>query len=164
MSAMKLSPRSITLAIIAAPVAYVFLALIVPPLLLRDIFNPLAFAVFAVIAATWARDAIAGLRAGMQQAAWFLVFGVFHLSFVTTVHRTYVIVFNALDRPLWLSEGMFAGFWAYSYFLAGLTILYAAGMQQHGDSIRAWTTSTVAVFLGGMIAGAGIALSIASFW
>lgn len=158
----QLTPRSVILAVLAAPVAYLAVSLVVSPILLRDVFNPLAFAVFAVIAVTWARHALTGLRTGMQSAVWFLIFGVFHFSFVTTLHRTYVMVNNALGKPPWLSEGFFAGFWAYSYFLAGLTILYAAGLQQHGETIRAWTTSTVAIFIGGMLAGAGIVLSVST--
>lgn len=158
----QLSPRSVVIALFAAPIFYFIVAAFVPPIILRDFFNPLAFGVFAVIAATWARDAFEGLRQGMATPAWFLIFGVFHVAFVAMSQRLYAMIFVALGRPDWMAEGVFAGFWPYSYLLAGISILYAAGVQEHGSRPQSWATVAVAIFIGGMAAGATLALSISS--
>lgn len=162
MNAMQLTPRTVVAAMLFAQVVYVILASLVPSIILRDVFNPLAFGVFTVITVTWARDAVRGLQIGMKSAAWYLVFGVFYLSLVAMTQRVYAMVFNALGRPDWLAESMFAGYWPYQYGIAGILILYAAGAQEHGDQPKSWRTTGVALFIGGMVAGAIIAWSIPS--
>lgn len=158
----QLTPRIVVLGICLAPLFYFLAATVIPPIILRDLFNPLAFGVFAVIAATWARDAYEDLVTNGPSPSWFLVFGVLHFAFVAMAQRLYAMIFVALGRPDWLAEGVFAGFWPYSYLLAGLSILYAAGVQEHGTRPQSWATIGVAIFIGGMAAGATLALSISS--
>src|SRR5690606_33901236 len=128
--------------------------------LLRDIFNPLAFAVSAFIAATWAKAAYHALRNGVNSGAWFLICGVFFTFLVAMLQRIYAMVYNALERPEWLAESSLSAFWPYSFFIAGALILSAPGVEQSGFAPRSLVALISAVAVGSFIAGLAVMYKI----
>lgn len=151
----QVSPVRAIYFILIAPIVFMVAAYFVPAAILRDIFNPLAFAVAAFIAATWARSAYEGLKNGINSGAWFLIFGVFLTWFVAMLQRIYAMGLNALSEEqaaAW-RDGPISAFWPYSFFIAGALILSAPGVDKSGIAPKSILALIAAVATGGFVAG-----------
>lgn len=151
----QVSPVRAVYFIIIAPLLFFIAAYFVPAAILRDIFNPLAFAVSAFIAATWASSAYQGLKQGVNTGAWFLIFGVFLTWFVAMLQRMYAMFLNTMDpvqAAIW-RESAISAFWPYSFFIAGALILSAPGVDKTGIAPKSLWALVCAVAAGSFVAG-----------
>lgn len=153
--------RAVAFAVVAF-LAYWIASMFVPPLILRDIFNSLAFGTAIIITITWGPSAFRAVREGADSGEWQLILAIFLVWFVVLCQRVYVITFNWAGRPEPWATSAVAGFWPYSYMIAGLLFLSAPGVK--GDTIesRAIWAIVAAVGVGSMVAGIMIGLSIST--
>lgn len=157
-----ISPNKAVLFAVTGFILYWVLALVVPSLILRDVFNALAFGAATVITVTWAPAAIKAVREEADDGSWQLVLAIFILWAVALAQRLYTIVFNSYDRPDAWAVSPIAGFWPYSYFLAGVLFLAAPAVRPDGFRIHGVWTIAIAGAIGGLLAGLLIGLSIPS--
>jgi hypothetical protein len=157
-----ISPNRAVVFAVAAFVVYWIAALFVPALILRDIFNALAFGSAVMIVLTWGSAAVSAVRAGAESGEWQLVLAIFLLWFVVLFQRTYAVTFNWYGRPDSWAESPIAGFWPYSYTIAGLLFIAAPGVNGQGIRIRTIWSIIAAVGIGSLIAGFLIGASIST--
>lgn len=157
------SPPRVVAAAIVLFVAYWIAAMFVPAIVLRDLFNSLAFGAQALVVVTWATAAFKSIRNSESDGAWLLILAVFYISFVAMVQRMYVITFNMMGRPEAWSESAISGFWPYSYMIAGVLFLMSPGVKSDGVRPKAWFTLVGAGAVGGFLAGVMFALQIPTF-
>ena len=153
--------RAVVIAVLA-PLAYWLASFVVPAHLLRDIFNSLAFGTAIIITLTWAPSALRALRENADTGEWQLILAISVLWFVVMCQRSYVIAFNWMGRPDSWSDSALAGFWPYSYALAGLLFLSAPGVEGDGLRSRALWAMIAAVAIGSLLAGILIGASIST--
>lgn len=157
-----LTPNRAVVFAVVAIVLYWVTSMFVPPLVLRDIFNSLAFGAAIIITITWGPAALKAVREGADSGEWQLILAIFIVWFVVLMQRIYVIIFNYAGRPDDWATSALAGFWPYSYLCAGLLFLSAPGVK--GDTIesRSLWAIVAAVGIGGMVAGILIGLQIST--
>ena len=153
--------RAIVFAVVAF-LAYWIASMFVPALVLRDVFNSLAFGTAIIITITWAPSAFRAVKEGADSGEWQLILAIFIVWFVVLCQRTYVIVFNAYDRPEAWTTSAISGFWPYSYMIAGLLFLSAPGVNGDRIETRAIWAIVAAVAIGSLIAGILIGASIST--
>lgn len=141
---------------------YVVLAITFSPIVLRDVFNSLSFAVGLLIVITWFKAAWHAVREGADSGEWQLILAIFIVWSVATMARMYSIVFNWMGRPEAWAQSALSGFWPYAFMMAGLLFLAAPGVTQDGLRPQAVWTMVLAVGLGGLIAGILIGASIST--
>jgi hypothetical protein len=154
MSLSTLSPNRAVVFAVLAPIAYAILAMFVPGIVLRDVFNSLAFGAAVIIVLTWAPSAYKAVRDGADTGEWQLILAIFVVWFVTMCQRIYVIAFNWAGRPESWVDSPVSGFWPYSYMFAGLLFLAAPGARSKGIRPQALWAIIAAVALGSFVAGA----------
>ncbi|RWX72617.1 hypothetical protein [Mesorhizobium sp. M2A.F.Ca.ET.039.01.1.1] len=148
-----ITPNRVVLFAVGAFIAYWLAALFVPPLILRDVFNSLAFGSSIIITITWMPSALRAIRENADSGEWQLILAIFLVWFVVMWQRIYVIAFNWYDRPEAWANSAVAGFWPYSYLIAGLLFLAAPGVKSDGLQSRAMWAIIAAVALGSFVAG-----------
>jgi hypothetical protein len=158
----NISPNRAVVFAVGAFVLYWITAMFVPPLVLRDVFNSLAFGTAIVITVTWLPSALKAVKENADSGEWQLILAIFIVWFVVMCQRVYVILFNWYDRPDAWAMSAIAGFWPYSYMIAGLLFLSAPGVQGDGIKGRALGAMIAAVALGSLIAGILIGASIST--
>jgi len=158
----SLTPNRAVVFAVGAFLAYWIASMIVPALLLRDIFNSLAFGTAIIITITWGPSAYRAVKENADTGEWQLILAIFIVWFVVLCQRVYVISFNWAGRPDSWALSPAAGFWPYSYMIAGMLFLSAPGVK--GDTIqsRAIWAIVAAVGIGCMVAGILIGLSIST--
>lgn len=153
--------RAVVFAVFAF-LAYWIATMFVPPLVLRDVFNSLAFGAALIITLTWWKSAYQAVRENADSGEWQLILGIFFMWFVALSQRVYIIVFNWYGRPDDWANSAIAGFWPYSYMVAGLLFLSAPGLQGGKFESRALWMIVAAVGVGSLIAGILIGASIST--
>lgn len=162
MTLSTITPKRAIFFAVGAFVFYWVLALIVPPVILRDVFNSLAFGAACIIAATWAPSAYRAVCDGTGRGDWQLILAIFIVWFVVMSQRVYVILFNWQGRPDSWADGPVSGFWPYSFTLAGLLFLVAPGVSTEGIRARALWSIIADAGIGGLMAGILIGASIST--
>lgn len=158
-----ISPNRAVAFAVAAVVLYCVLALFVPPMALRDVFNSLAFGTAVVIVLTWLPSALKAMREGVDSAEWQLIVAIFLLWLIVAVQRIYAMAFNWAGRPDSWADSAITGFFPYSYMFAGLLFLSAPGIVEERLGHRAIWAIIAAVAIGSFTAGALFMASISSF-
>lgn len=143
-------------------VLYGILAMFVPPLILRDVFNSLAFGTAVVITLTWFPSAVKAVREGAASGEWMLISAIFLMWLVAMVQRLYAILFNYYGRPDAWAESAISGFFPYSYMICGLLFLSAPGVRTGGLKRSAMWALVAAFSIGSLLAGILIGASISS--
>ena len=162
MSLSTITPNKAVVFAVGCFILYWVLALVVPPMILRDVFNSLAFGAAVIIAATWAPSAFKAVREGANSGEWQLILGIFIVWFVVMCQRVYVIIFNWQGRPDSWADGPVSGFWPYSFTIAGMLFLVASGTQTQGFRVGSVWAIMAAVGIGCLMAGILIGTSISS--
>lgn len=157
-----ITPNRAVVFAVGAFIAYWLAAIFVPSLVLRDIFNSLAFGTAIIITFTRWPSAVRAIKEGAESGEWQLILAIFLVWFVVLAQRIYVITFNWMGRPEAWSEAPIAGFWPYSYMIAGLLFLSAPGVTGDKMGSRAIWSIVMAVAIGSLIAGILIGASIST--
>ena len=159
----EVSPNRVVAAAIMLFVLYWILALFLPPVMLRDTFNSLAFGTQVLVVVTWASAAWKAVKRSASDGAWLLILAVFYISFVAMVQRLYSIAFNYMGQPDAWRESSIAGFFPYSYMIAGALFLMSPGVKSDGVRPKAWWSLLGAGLAGGFVAGVAFTLSIRTY-
>ncbi len=133
--------------------AYWSAAVVVDPLVLRDVFNNITLGVAVTVMLTWASGAWTSFKEGAKEGDDQLVIAVFLLYAVLAFQRMYAIVAVALERPVWLVEGPLSGFVSYLLCAVGLLFLVAPGISPGAPKNRYWVHILFAVAGGSLVAG-----------
>jgi len=157
------SPNRVVGVAIALFVLYWILALFVPANILRDVFNSLAFGTQLLVVLTWARSAYRAVRYDAHDGAWLLILAMFYICLIALLQRMYAISFNWLGRPESWTDSAIAGFWPYSYAIAGALFLVSPGVKSDGIRPKAWWTLFIAGCVGSFVAGGLFVMSISTF-
>ena len=157
------TPNRAIMFAVGAFVAYWIAAMFVPPMVLRDIFNSLAFGTAIIITITWMPSALRAVRENIDTGEWQLIMAIFLVWFIVMCQRVYIIVFNWFGRPESWSDSPISGFWPYSFMIAGLLFLSAPGVEGSALRSQAIWSMVAAVAVGSMIAGILIGTSISTF-
>jgi hypothetical protein len=157
------SPNRVVGVAIGLFVFYWVLAIFVPPHILRDVFNSLAFGTQLLVVLTWSRSAYQAVRYDAKDGAWLLVLAVFYICLIALLQRMYAISFNWLGGPQSWTDSAISGFFPYSYMIAGALFLLSPGVQTEGIKQKAWWTLFIAGCIGSFVAGALFTLSISTF-
>lgn len=157
-----ISPNRAVLVAVGAFVLYWIMAMFVPALILRDVFNSLAFGAAFMIVLTWFPGAAKALQGEGSTGERQLVLAIFLVWLVVLLQRIYVITFNWMGRPEAWAESALAGFFPYSYVIGGLLFLSAPGVHGGGLERRAFWSIVAAVGVGSLMAGILIGASIPS--
>jgi len=158
----SLTPNRAVVFAVAAFLAYWIASMFVPPLVLRDIFNSLAFGTAVIITITWGPSAYRAVKQNADSGEWQLILAIFLVWFVVLCQRIYVILFNWAGRPEEWAVSSVSGFWPYSYMIAGLLFLSAPGVKGDSFESRALWAIIAAVGIGGLVAGMLIGASIST--
>ena len=158
----SITPNRAIVFAVAAFLLYWIASLFVPALVLRDVFNSLAFGTAIIITITWFPAAIRALKEGADSGEWQLILAIFIVWFVVLCQRIYVITFNWYDRPEAWALSPISGFWPYSYTLAGILFLSAPGVSGNTFRSQAIWAIVAAVAIGSLIAGILIGASIST--
>jgi hypothetical protein len=157
-----ISPNKAIVITVLALLAYWIPAMFVPAMILRDIFNSLAFGTAIIITATWFPSAMKALREGADSGELQLILGIFIVWCVLLCQRIYVIVFNYAGRPLSWSDSAISGFWPFAFMVSGMLFLSAPGVKNDKIGSRAIWSMVLAVSIGSLIAGILIGTSISA--
>lgn len=157
-----ITPNRAVVFAVGAFVFYWVTALFVPGIVLRDVFNSLAFGTSIIITITWFPSATKALREGADSGEWQIILAIFLVWFIVLAQRIYVITFNWMGRPEAWAEAPIAGFWPYSYMIAGLLFLSAPGVEGGRIHGRAVWSIVLAVAIGSLIAGILIGKSVST--
>lgn len=163
MNVPEVSPNRVVAAAIALFVLYWIMAMFTPAMVLRDVFNSLAFGAQLLVVLTWGRSAWRAIKYNASDGAWLLVLAVFYICLVALMQRTYAIAFNWMGRPESWDASAIAGFWPYSYMIAAGMFLMSPGVRSDGIKPRAWWTLFMAGCVGSFVAGAMFTLSVSTF-
>lgn len=159
------SPNRVVGVAIALFVFYWILALFVPANILRDVFNSLAFGTQLLVVLTWSRSAYRAVRYDAHDGAWLLILAVFYICLIALLQRVYAISINSMsyeDAEIWRDSAI-AGFFPYSYMIAGALFLISPGVRTEGIKQKAWWTLFIAGCIGSFVAGALSTLSVSTF-
>lgn len=157
------SPNRVIAAAIALFVAYWIASMFAPAVVLRDLFNSLAFGTQVLVVFTWFSAAKKAVKNSANDGAWLLVLAVFFICFVAMSQRIYSITFNYMGQPDSWRMSPIAGFWPYSYMIAGWLFLMSPGVKSDGVRPRAWLSLLGAVAIGSFVAGVVFTMSIQTF-
>jgi len=153
--------RAVVFAVLSF-VMYWIASIFIDPIILRDVFNSLAFGAAIIITMTWGPSALRAIRDDADNGEWQLILAVFLIWFVVLAQRIYIIAFNWSDRPDEWSNSAVSGFWPYSFTVAGMLFIAAPGIRSNGIEIRAIWSIVAAVAIGSLIAGILIGASIST--
>lgn len=156
----SLTPNRAVVFAVVAFMMYWIASIFIPPLILRDVFNSLAFGTAIIITITWAPSAIRAVKENADSGEWQLILAIFIVWAVVLCQRIYIILFNAYGRPDAWATSALAGFWPYSYMIAGLLFLSAPGVRGDRIESRAIWAIVAAVAMGSLIAGILIGAAI----
>lgn len=157
-----ISPNRAIAFAVAAFIIYWLLAMFVPAMILRDVFNSLAFGAAVIITATWMPAAVKAMKEEADNGEWQLLLAIFIMWAVILVQRAYVIAFNFFDRPVeWINSAI-PGFFPYSFMISGLLFLSAPGVKAGRIGVRSIWAIIAAVAIGALVAGILIGASIPS--
>lgn len=157
-----ITPNRAILFAVGAFILYWIASIFVPAIVLRDVFNSLAFGTAVIITITWMPSAIKAVRENAGSGEWQLILAIFIVWFVVMCQRVYVILFNWHGRPQEWADSAISGFWPYSYLIAGLLFLSAPGVHSEGIKARAVWAIVAAVAIGSLLAGILIGASIST--
>lgn len=157
-----LSPNKAVVFAVLGLTVYWIAAIIVPPSVLRDVFNSLAFGTAIIITITWFPSAARAMKEGADSGEWQLILAIFIVWCVVLAQRVYVIAFNWAGRPDAWADSAISGFWPYSYMISGLLFLSAPGVTDDKIGGRAIWSIVFAVAIGSLIAGILIGTSISA--
>lgn len=161
---LKLSPNRVVVFSVVAFILYWILALFTPSVVLRDVFNSLAFGAQVIVVLTWGPAAWKAVKENAETGEWLLILAIFYICFVAMCQRLYTILFNFIGRPESWSDSAVTGFWPYSYMIAGLLFLMSPEVKPSGIRIQAWWSVFAAVGIGGLLAGVIIGSSLGPFF
>jgi len=153
--------RAVVFAVLSF-VMYWIASIFIDQIILRDVFNSLAFGAAIIITMTWGPSALRALRDDADNGEWQLILAVFLIWFVVLAQRIYIIAFNWSDRPDEWANSAISGFWPYSFTVAGMLFIAAPGIRSNGIEIRAIWSIVAAVAIGSLIAGILIGASIST--
>lgn len=163
MNVPDVSPNRVVAAAISLFVLYWIAALYVPGVVLRDLFNSLAFGTQLLVVLTWGPSAFRAVKHSASDGAWLLILAVFYISFVAMAQRVYAISYNMMGRPEAWSASAISGFWPYSYMIAGVLFLMSPGVKSDGVRPKTWWALLGAGVVGGFVAGVMFTLSVSTF-
>jgi hypothetical protein len=158
----SLTPNKAVVFAVIAFIGYWISSMFVPPLVLRDVFNSLAFGTAVIITITWGPSAFRAVKENADSGEWQLILAIFIVWAVVLFQRTYVIIFNWFDRPDDWANSAISGFFPYSYVCAGLLFLAAPGVQSGKFQTQAVWAIVAAVGIGALVAGVLIGMSIST--
>lgn len=138
-----------------SPLLYWFIAPFFDPQTARDVLNPMATGFAAMISFTWLPSLIHSIRNRIP--GWSLILGIFVVWTVVWMNRIYAAVFNYLGQPRWWLDSYLAGFWPWSYVVAGALFLYAAADDEEAIS---WSSSVTLAFAAAIAIGVGFAIIV----
>lgn len=156
----RLSPNRAVVFAVLAFLGYWIASMFVPALILRDVFNSLAFGTAIIITVTWGPAAFRAMRESADTGEWQLVLAIFLVWVVVAIQRVYVIVFNAYGRPEAWADSAISGFWPYSFLISGLLFLSAPGVDGDKFKSNAVWAIVAAVGIGALVAGILIGAAI----
>lgn len=153
--------RTMVLAVFGL-VFYAVLSMVLPWMLLRDIFNSLAFGGAFIITLTWFSAAVRSIKENMETGESQLILAIFFLWLVAFLQRCYAIIYNYNGQPDAWSQSAISGFWPYSYFICAILFLISPGFAGAGPRTKAYWSIIAAVGLGGMVAGFLIGMQVST--
>jgi len=157
-----LTPNSAVAFAVFSFVLYWIAALFVPAIILRDVFNALAFGIAVMIVLTWGPSATRAVRQNADSGEWQLILAIFMVWFIVLCQRSYVVIYNWNGQPESWAALPISGFWPYEYVIAGLLFLAAPGVKGGAIENKAIWTIIAAVAIGSLIAGIVIGASIST--
>lgn len=157
-----LTPNRAVVFIVCGFLFYWLVALFAPPLLLREIFNSLSFGVALIIAITWGPPAWRAVWGDIRGGEWTIILAIFFTWFTVLLSRSYAIAFNWAGRPEEWAHSSLAGFFPYSYLMAGMLLLSAPGVTTDGFRRTAIWAMMAAVAIGSLLAGILIGVNIST--
>lgn len=157
-----ITPNRAAIFAVLALVFYGIVAAFLPPLILREVFNSLAWGGALIITITWLPAAWKAVRENADSGEWQLILAIFIVWAVVTMQRTYVIAFNWMGRPDGWANSAVAGFWPYSYMIAAMLFLSAPGVKGGKLESRSIWSMIIAVGIGCLLAGFLLGASIST--
>lgn len=154
----RLKTKVIALSLAGAILSFVVLLFLLPYERFLDLALAVAFGVALAGTIKYARDAIRSLR-GASSGAAFLIVSVFAIFAILLTQRTWGILLRVLDRPDWLvnSPISIAVPWLLAWALS--LALIAPDIDLEPDTAKSNIWRSVALFIGGALAGFVIAAS-----
>lgn len=154
----RLKTRVISLSLLGVILSFVALLYILPYERFLDLALAIAFGVAFAGTIKYGRDAIRSLRHTTSGAS-FLIVSVFAMFAILLGQRTWGIVLRVLDRPDWLVNSPLSI--AIPWFLAwALSLaLVAPDIDLENEDAKEGIWRSVALFIGGALAGFVIAAS-----
>ncbi len=158
-----LSPNRVALFFVGALVFYWVLSLFVPWMILRDIFNALAFGAQTMVVLTWAPAAWKAIKENASSGTWLLILAIFFTCTLAMIQRIYAIIYNSAGRPDAWAESAISGFWPYGFMITSALFMISPSFTSDGIRSQGWWILLAAGILGGIPAGVLLTLSIQSF-
>lgn len=154
----RLKTRVIGLSLLGSSVSFLALLYLLPYERFLDLALAIAFGVAFAGTIKYGRDALRSLSNGSSGAA-FLIVAVFAIFAILLGQRTWGIVLRVLDRPDWLvnSPITIAVPWLLAWALS--LALVAPDIDLEPDDARSGIWKSVALFIGGALAGFVVAAS-----
>lgn len=154
----RLKTKVIGLSLLGASASFLALLYLLPYERFLDLALAIAFGVSFAGTIKYGRDALRSLRSGSSGAA-FLIVAVFAIFAILLGQRTWGIVLRVLDRPDWLVNSPITIMvpWALAWALS--LALVAPDIDLEPDDARSGIWKSVALFIGGALAGFVIAAS-----
>lgn len=154
----RLKTRVISLSLAGAVISFAALLYLLPYERFLDLALAIAFGVAFAGTVKYGRDAVRSLRSASSGAS-FLIVSVFAIFAILLSQRTWGIVLRVLDRPDWLVNSPISV--AVPWFLAwALSLaLVAPDIDLEQDEAKEGLWKSVALFIGGALAGFVIAAS-----
>lgn len=154
----RLKTRVISLSLAGAVISFVALLYLLPYERFLDLALAIAFGVAFAGTVKYGRDAVRSLRSASSGAS-FLIVSVFAIFAILLSQRTWGIVLRVLDRPDWLVNSPISV--AVPWFLAwALSLaLVAPDIDLEEEEAKEGLWRSVALFIGGALAGFVIAAS-----
>lgn len=154
----RLKTRVISLSLAGAVISFAALLYLLPYERFLDLALAIAFGVAFAGTVKYGRDAVRSLRSASSGAS-FLIVSVFAIFAILLSQRTWGIVLRVLDRPDWLVNSPISV--AVPWFLAwALSLaLVAPDIDLEEDEAKEGLWKSVALFIGGALAGFVIAAS-----
>lgn len=126
-----------------------------------EIASGLVFGADIMLALTWAAAAYYAVRHGAKSGEGILALGLFWVCSFGAIQRFWTIVFRWLDRPDWMLDHWSNPLAVWSIFWGLIIIMLAPGTQQGNVPARNQVQVILAVFIGALVAGITIGLSLA---
>lgn len=154
----RIKTRVIGLSLLGAVLSFILLFYALPYDRFLDLALAIAFGVTFSGVIKYGRDAVRSLRGG-SSGAEFLIVAVFAIFAILLGQRTWGILLRVLDRPDWLVNSPITILvpWALAWALS--LALVAPDIDLEPDDARSGIWRSVALFIGGALAGFVIAAS-----